>query len=452
LRLAAHTLIGGLTGGVPGAAGAALGTLTAPVVAGQLKQAGITGPLAMAITAAASTAAGAALGGAPGAAAALNEVGNNYLSHQENADRLKAARACQDDDQVACTKRDELDALDKWRDLEFKLACNGDSTSAGCAKATRAMFSLLETFASSTAREQEAQKDKDLGLTQAHKEELQSYLDLIKVSNPDIRTSVVDKVRDPSEYNPDPYGVIVRDDLRNTYLVMKFGSEALTVANTREGNRYWFTDMATRNGMLNPEHYVSGLMLTHVDAAAQTRNDKLNVEQGTNIPYRPIDRFTLSYAPTDGFFPDLGGTAVSKLGIDTAPILALREQMQAVQDSGKPVYWVAHSRGGEDFVQAARGLSEMDMRNNRIVFHAGANTRFMTEPILKAANIYTYNDGYRDSPSDLVPQIVGLRALTSPLNFIRSLWALPDVFGKDVEKSPHTLPSNWNNLIRMNAQ
>ena len=82
LRLAAHTLIGGLTGGVPGAAGAALGTLTAPVVAEQLKQAGIDGPLAMAITAAASTAVGATVGGAPGAAAALNEVGNNYLDHR----------------------------------------------------------------------------------------------------------------------------------------------------------------------------------------------------------------------------------------------------------------------------------------------------------------------------------------------------------------------------------
>jgi len=115
LRLAAHTLIGGLTGGVPGAAGAALGTLTAPVVAEQLKQAGIDGPLAMAITAAASTAVGAAVGGAQGAGAALNEVGNNYFAHPSDYENRKKAL----------------------------LACNGSADPKGCESAVRQAYSNL---------------------------------------------------------------------------------------------------------------------------------------------------------------------------------------------------------------------------------------------------------------------------------------------------------------------
>ena len=153
--------------------------------------------------------------------------------------------------------------------------------------------------------------------------------------------------------------------------------------------------------------------------------------------------------PTNDGVMDTVGTAVSKLGIDTAPILALRGQMQAVTDSGQKVYWVAHSRGGEDFVQAANGHAKKDLSGNFVVFHAGANTQFMTKPILKAAGIETYNDdGYRDSPYDLVPQIVGLRALADPLNFVKSLVAAPCIFFCSAANSPHTLPYNWDNLLQ----
>ena len=83
LRVAAHTAIGGLTGGVGGAVGAASGTLTAPLVADALRQAGVDETLASGLTALASTVVGAATGGGAGAAAAFNEVTNNYLSHAE---------------------------------------------------------------------------------------------------------------------------------------------------------------------------------------------------------------------------------------------------------------------------------------------------------------------------------------------------------------------------------
>ncbi|WP_425512509.1 hemagglutinin repeat-containing protein, partial [Xanthomonas translucens] len=85
LRVLSHTVVGGLTGGLDGATGAVAGTLTAPTVALVLRDAGVTGPLADALTALASTAAGAMTGGTSGAATASNEVANNYLSHEEAA-------------------------------------------------------------------------------------------------------------------------------------------------------------------------------------------------------------------------------------------------------------------------------------------------------------------------------------------------------------------------------
>jgi hypothetical protein len=133
---------------------------------------------------------------------------------------------------------------------------------------------------------------------------------------------------------------------------------------------------------------------------------------------RGVNERPQSYAPTNGGLLDTAGTTVSKMGIDSAPVVALRDQQQSIQASGQTVYWVAHSRGGEDFAQAASGVSG-DLDWNRVVFHAGANTKFMTEQILVNKNIPRFNGGYRDSPNDLVPQYVGLRALTSPL---RNIW------------------------------
>jgi len=71
----------------------------------------------------------------------------------------------------------------------------------------------------------------------------------------------------------------------------------------------------------------------------------------------------------------------------------------------------------------------------------------MTDPILRSANIGQFNDGYRDSSYDLVPQIVGLRALSDPFNFVKALVAAPCVFACSPINSPHTLPANWNNFV-----
>ncbi|NIU63311.1 MAG: hypothetical protein GWN66_22050, partial [Pseudomonas stutzeri] len=71
-----------------------MGTLSAPVVADALRDAGIDGVLADGLTALLITGVGTAAGGSAGAAAAFNEVTNNYLSHQERATLNKADKAC----------------------------------------------------------------------------------------------------------------------------------------------------------------------------------------------------------------------------------------------------------------------------------------------------------------------------------------------------------------------
>ena len=143
LRLLAHTTIGALTGGTAGAAGATAGTLSAPVVANALNEAGVQGPLADLITAAASTTVGAGVGGAAGATAAYNEVQNNFLTHAEASRRLKlqgevlacSDAACRQDKQ---SEIDRLNRLDLWRDQQIDQACNSPS-SAACQSWTAAI-------------------------------------------------------------------------------------------------------------------------------------------------------------------------------------------------------------------------------------------------------------------------------------------------------------------------
>ena len=122
-RLAAHTVIGGLTGGASGAAGSLAGTLTAPLVAEELAKAGITGNLATTLTAIASTTVGGAVGGATGAGTALNEVANNYLTHEEIQKGNAAMKNCaaRGGDVTACQKKvvSALQELDIARDKEL---------------------------------------------------------------------------------------------------------------------------------------------------------------------------------------------------------------------------------------------------------------------------------------------------------------------------------------------
>jgi hypothetical protein len=231
-----------------------------------------------------------------------------------------------------------------------------------------------------------------------------------------------------------------KNNVNDAYLVMKFGDKALAIANVNENGAYFFTDWAARNGMNNDPDYATALMFVHVNEAAKAAAG--DPDDPDYIPYQPIDRYTLSYAPTNGFFTDIWGTLLTKLGFESDSVLGLRGQLEFIQESSQQVNWVAHSRGGAEFVQAALGSSLTDLSNNSVVFHAGANTVWATDWVTDDKKILNF--GYRDAPNDLVPQIVGLRALTSfsPLNFVWSLLSAPclsNVFCT-IEQSPHTLP------------
>ena len=94
-RVAMHTVIGGLTGGVQGAAGAATSQAVIDQVGQALKESNLPTELKQALVLAAGTAVGAVTGGTAGAATAFNATANNYLSATDlrNRDqRLAAAR------------------------------------------------------------------------------------------------------------------------------------------------------------------------------------------------------------------------------------------------------------------------------------------------------------------------------------------------------------------------
>ncbi|WPB59205.1 CdiA family toxin C-terminal domain-containing protein [Xylophilus sp. GOD-11R] len=80
-RVAAHTVLGGLTGGAAGAAGALTSQATIDVVAKQIAQLDVPDAVRSALITGAGAAIGAATGGTAGAATAFNATANNYLQH-----------------------------------------------------------------------------------------------------------------------------------------------------------------------------------------------------------------------------------------------------------------------------------------------------------------------------------------------------------------------------------
>lgn len=96
-------MVGGLTGNVAGAAGAAASTAGSPLLLDALANAGLDPDLARGLTALASTALGAAVGGGTGAMTAFNEVSNNFLNHQQQRQYAQALTACRTD--TDCQRR-----------------------------------------------------------------------------------------------------------------------------------------------------------------------------------------------------------------------------------------------------------------------------------------------------------------------------------------------------------
>jgi hypothetical protein len=148
LRLAAHTVVGGLTGGASGAAGTFAAAVAAPVLQEQLAQAGITGTLSDVLVSLGSTAIGGAVGGTAGAAGALNEVQNNYLTPRENLARNRAAAACAGSnytDGKSCGEANRLNELDTKRDRDIAAAvqaCQSGKSAQTCINASRMVNTL----------------------------------------------------------------------------------------------------------------------------------------------------------------------------------------------------------------------------------------------------------------------------------------------------------------------
>ena len=99
----------------------------------------------------------------------------------------------------------------------------------------------------------------------------------------------------------------------------------------------------------------------------------------------------------------------------------------------KPFKIVGH---GHKTLTAASAQIANDARQ---VVHS-ALVRIMEQKNI--GNVIDKDHRYRDSPFDAVPQIVGLRALTQPWNFILSAFASPLLFLGGAEHSPHTLAAD----------
>ncbi|MBB4595385.1 hemagglutinin repeat-containing protein, partial [Xanthomonas cannabis] len=132
LRVLAHTAIGGLTGGIRGAAGSAAGTLTAPAVASALKNAGVGDALADSLTALASTTVGAAVGGTAGGTTAMNEVANNYLSHEQLSIVEGLLESCKGDTTCREGVIARASGKSQLQDAQMQFACTLAPSSEAC--------------------------------------------------------------------------------------------------------------------------------------------------------------------------------------------------------------------------------------------------------------------------------------------------------------------------------
>ncbi|MNM96870.1 hypothetical protein D3C81_1093630 [compost metagenome] len=67
-----------------------------------------------------------------GAWVAQNATQYNYLNHEENQERFDAKKACEGGEKTACGRVDELNQLDRIRDLTLLTACSSGGNSTTC--------------------------------------------------------------------------------------------------------------------------------------------------------------------------------------------------------------------------------------------------------------------------------------------------------------------------------
>ncbi|WP_205205233.1 DUF6862 domain-containing protein, partial [Azonexus hydrophilus] len=363
---------------------------------------------------------GAALGGT----VAYNATTYNYLSHPENKERAEARKNCASGNESACQRADELDALDRQRDMEFHAACDGALRATdGCKDATRLMLDYVATY---FPKQDEKIYLPDDFLKTAHQDELQSYRDLLQAANKEALQNGTDSQR-PDLYNSDLYGV-VDPNSHDLYVMVKIGDQWNVVSKTDKV----FTSEAGVNGILNDSDYAPGLLGYHINEARA---------EG----FKNIGIYTLFYNPTEGIIGDGLETFQDKMSFVFGPsdvAKKLSGALDTIQQGDQSVKWVVHSQGGAIFASAV-DYHGGTLSNNSVAFHAGANNQLVTDSILKNAGMNFNDNGiyktvYLDSPRDAVPNIIGLNTL-NPITWIRSILFIPTLF-MGPESSPHTLP------------
>ncbi|MCZ8255919.1 MAG: hemagglutinin repeat-containing protein, partial [Polaromonas sp.] len=118
-RIAGHTVIGALGGGIEGALGAAGSTALAPYLSKAIDDLGITGPARDALVAGLSSTIGGVLGGTAGAAGAFNEVTNNYLTSKQWEALAQALKACNKNDACEKDERTKYSQISKEQEASF---------------------------------------------------------------------------------------------------------------------------------------------------------------------------------------------------------------------------------------------------------------------------------------------------------------------------------------------
>ncbi len=435
-RVALHTLVGGLSGSLKGALGAGTSSAVIPILGEEIAKLDIPDVLKQTLIMATASAIGVSAGGQAGAGAALSEATNNYLNHQENQERKKAILDCSEGNEDACNRAQELKELDAQQDISLHNACVDAVNSDACRTATIVMRQALGTYFGRTQanRPENATEHETSAFVKGYttKDELQSYVPLIKVSNQEVAREELGNQfhsQSPDLYNGDPHGIIDRNTLKN-YVVVKVGDQWGVVGSS--GDQV-YTNKAGVNGMQNPSIYAPALMGIHVEDAYA----------GTNV-------YTLNYVPNNSFAIDLALSLADKASLggltSTSEARFLSKVLQNVQDNGKQVDWVVHSRGGAVFTQAVN-IALGNLSSNTILFHSGANNELVTQWILNDADI-KYGIGtvdkpqppYKNSDADIVPNIAGFNG--NPIQWLKSIIAVPDL-SKGPAISPHTLPLGY---------
>lgn len=224
------------------------------------------------------------------------------------------------------------------------------------------------------------------------------------------------------------------------YTVKKEGPEWRLVGKTNAIN----TTYAAVNGQSNDLKKASWLMGLHLEA-----------EFGKSR----IKEYTLFHNPTVSGLADTWESMRDKVGFTTPVTKEFSQVLQATQQSGKDVKWIAHSQGGAIFAEGVRYFlngnsswallggangafkkkEKISLDKNSVAFHGNANNNYRSKFLLDRASITVL--AIRGNEYDMVYNIAGMNA-ESGWNVIRSLVYCNHVFDGSVQQSPHTTPKD----------